>query len=163
QYQYNQASQATLLIYPSGKRVRMNYDTRGRAFGEDKVDSLGTVLTTYVSNISYNVAGQITGLALGSGVNESYTYSADRLQLTRQQATKGASTVMDLNYSYAAAAGQSGAGATAGNSGQLMGIANNPSGQASTINTQNRNQAFTYDNVGRLVTATGTGSIIAAW
>src|SRR5262249_27059734 len=98
QYQYNQASQASLIIYPSGKRVRMNYDTRGRLLGEDKVNSSGTVLTTYLSNIGYNVAGQTMGLTMGNGVNEIYSYSPDRLQLTRQQATKG-TTLMDLNYS----------------------------------------------------------------
>jgi hypothetical protein len=59
---------------------------------------------------------------------------------------------MDLNYSYAATAGSSGAATTAGNSGQLMAITSSP---ASTINGQARNQTFTYDDLGRLVTATG--------
>jgi YD repeat-containing protein len=68
-----------------------------------------------------------------------------------------------LNYNYAATAGASGTGTTAGNSGQLMAIVNNPSAQPSTINGQNRNQAFTYDDVGRLSTATGTGSALGAW
>src|SRR6185503_10596612 len=155
QYQYNQANQLALMIYPSGKRVRMNFDSRGRMIGEDKVDTTGSVLTSYVSSIGYNVAGQVTSMTSGSGVVESYTYSSNRLQLTRQTATKGATTLMDLNYSYAAAAGASGAGTTAGNSGQLMAIGNNPSGQPSTINGQNRTQSFSYDDLGRLVTATG--------
>jgi RHS repeat-associated protein len=64
---------------------------------------------------------------------------------------------MDLNYSYSAAAGASGAGTTAGNSGQLMAIGNNPSGQPSTINGQNRNQSFSYDDLGRLVSASSWG------
>jgi hypothetical protein len=33
------------MIYPSGKRVRMNFDSRGRMIGEDKVDAAGNVLT----------------------------------------------------------------------------------------------------------------------
>jgi RHS repeat-associated protein len=69
------------------------------------------------------------------------------LQLTSQTATKG-STLMNLTYSYAATDLQSGAGTSAGNSAQLMSI-------SGTINGQNRAQAFTYDNVGRLVTANG--------
>src|SRR5437867_12424024 len=40
---------------------------------------------------------------------------------------------------------------TSGNSGQVVNI-------NGTINGQGRNQAFTYDNVGRLVTATGWGA-----
>jgi len=42
-------------------------------------------------------------------------------------------------------------GTTSGNNGQLVSV-------NGTINGQGRNQAFTYDNVGRLVTATGWGS-----
>jgi RHS repeat-associated protein len=152
QYQYNQVNQLGLMIYPSGKRVRENFDSRGRLIGEDKVDTSGNVLTTYLSEIGYNVAGQVTGITSGSGVAESYTYSSDRLQLTRQTATKSGSTLMDLNYSYAATSGASGVSTTAGNSGQLMAITSSP---ASTINSQVRDQAFTYDDLGRLVTATG--------
>ena len=155
QYQYNQINQLRLMIYPSGKRVRENFDSRGRFSGEDKVDSADSVLTSYVSGIGYNVASQVTGMTSGSGVNEVYTYSSDRLQLTRQTATKSGSTLMDLNYSYAATALASGVGTTAGNSGQLMALTTNPSSQPSTINGQTRNQAFTYDDLARLVTTTG--------
>ena len=123
--------------------------------GEDKVDSSNNVLTSYTSSILYNTAGQVTSMVDGSGVTESYTYSSDRLQLTRQTATKSGSTLMDLNYNYAATAGASGVNTTAGNSGQLMAIGNNPSSQPSTINGQTRTQAFTYDDLGRLATATG--------
>jgi RHS repeat-associated protein len=148
QYQYNGMSQVTLMIYPSGKNVRMNYDSRGRMLGEDKVDTAGNVVTAYASNISYNVPGLLTGVSLGNGVNETYGYSSDRLQLTGQTAVKGASTLMNLTYGYAAAAGDSGATTTAGNSGQLMSI-------GGTIASAARNQAFTYDNVARLKTASG--------
>jgi RHS repeat-associated protein len=148
QYQYNGANQLTLMIYPSGKRVRVNRDTRGRLSGLDKVDASNNVLLGYMSQVGYNTAGQVTGLNLGNGVVESYGYSNDRLQLTSQSATKGAATLMSLTYNYAASAGASGTSTTAGNSGQLMAI-------TGTINSQNRGQSFTYDNVGRLLTATG--------
>jgi RHS repeat-associated protein len=116
--------------------------------GEDKLDTAGNVVTAYASNMSYSVAGLLTGMSLGNGVNETYGYSSDRLQLTGQTAVKGASTLMNLTYGYAAAAGDSGATTTAGNSGQLMGI-------GGTIASAARNQAFTYDNVARLKTASG--------
>jgi hypothetical protein len=117
--------------------------------GMDKVDASNNLLGTYLSGVTYRVEGMVSGLSLGNGVNESYGYSNDRLQMTSQTATKG-STLMSLNYSYTASAGASGVETTAGNSGQLMSIA-----AGSTINGQARNQAFTYDNVGRLVTASG--------
>jgi RHS repeat-associated protein len=56
--------------------------------------------------------------------------------------------LLSLNYGYGASAGKMGNGSTPGNSGQLVSV-------TGTINSQNRNQAFTYDNVGRLATATG--------
>jgi RHS repeat-associated protein len=162
QYQYNSINQLSVITYPSNKQVRRNHDMRGRLNGIDKLSG-GLFVSSYVSGVVYNTAGQETGLTDGSGVAESYTYSNDRLQLTRQTAVKGATTLMDLNYSYASTTGASGVGATAGDSGQLMAIINNPNAQPSTINGQNRNQAFTYDDVGRLVTATGTGATLAAW
>jgi RHS repeat-associated protein len=155
QYQYNQAGQLALMIYPSGKRFRMDYDARGRFSGEDKVDTSGNILTPYVQSspgIAYNAAQQPTSLPLGNGVSEFYSYDSQRLQLTGQSATKGSSTLMNLTYSYQAAALASGAGTNAGNSGQLMAIS-----PGSTIASQARDQKFTYDNVGRLVTATGWG------
>src|SRR5262249_28257794 len=48
----------------------------------------------------------------------------------------------------AASAGGSGVGTTSGNSGQLMSI-------NGSINGTSRNQAFTYDNLARLITASG--------
>jgi RHS repeat-associated protein len=101
--------------------------------------------------MSYNVAGQVTGLTLGNGVVESYGYDANRLQLTTQTATKGATSLMNLTYNYQATAGQMGAGSTAGNAGQLMSI-------SGTINSTTESAAYTYDLLGRLVTSDQTSN-----
>src|SRR6185503_6627979 len=78
QYQYNQASQLALMIYPSGKRVRMNFDSRGRMIGEDKVDTAGSVLTSYVSGIGYNAAGQVTSMTSGrEWLRATHTHQTD--------------------------------------------------------------------------------------
>ena len=153
QYQYNPIGQITLTIYPSGKRIRSNYDTRGRLLGEDNVNISGTMLTSYMSSIQYDTAGHTTGLSLGNGLSETYSYSSDRMQLTGQTVKQGAATRMNLIYNYQAAALASGANTVAGNSGELMAISS-----GSTINGQARDQAFTYDDMGRLVTATGWGA-----
>jgi RHS repeat-associated protein len=150
QYQYNQANQLTVMIYPSGKRVRMNRDSRGRLGGEDNVDAADNVLTSYVSSIGYNEAGQTTGLSLGNGVSENYGYSADRLQLTSQTATSFAESLINVKYIYQTVAGDSGALTTANNSGQLMMI-------SGAIGPQSRTERFTYDDLGRLATAYGKG------
>lgn len=153
QYEYNAVGQQTALIYPSNKRVRTNYDSRGRFAGLDKMNG-SLVDLTYLSQVSYRVSGQIASLKLANQkMSETYSYSDTRLQMTGQTVTNNQSqqTMMSLTYNYQASAGQSGANTTAGNSGQLMGV-------TATINAQGRNQAFTYDNVGRLKTAAGWNS-----
>ena len=149
-YEYNALGQLTAITYPSNKRVKTNYDTRGRVSGIDKYSGT-TLLSTYLSAMTYNTAGQVTGFSLGNGVVTAFGYSTDRLQLTTQTATKNGNPLMSLTYTYQASDGQSGASTTAGNSGQLMGVTANISGAS-------RNQQFTYDNVGRLVTAGGWNS-----
>jgi RHS repeat-associated protein len=134
-YEYNQGGQLTKMIYPSGQQVVVNHDDKGR------VQSLSGV-----TGMSYNIAGQVTGLTLGNGVVESYGYDANRLQLTNQTATKGATSLMNVTYNYQASAGQMGAGSTAGNTGQLMSI-------SGTINSTTESAAYTYDLLGRLVTS----------
>jgi RHS repeat-associated protein len=150
-YEYNQAGQPMVMVYPSGKRVKMGHDSRGRVNAVEKVNSSGTVLTSYMSGVGYSAASQVTSNTLGNGVVENYQYDAQRLQMTRQQATKGVTTLMDLTYNYQAQAGESGLNTVAGNSGQLMGI-------TGTIGGFDRSQAFSYDNVERLKTATGWGA-----
>jgi RHS repeat-associated protein len=148
QYIYNTAGQAATLVYPSGKCVRVNTDARGRMSGLDSVDTSGNVLSNYIASTGYNTAGQVTSVAFASGTNESYSYSADRLQMTSQSVTAGATTWMSLTYGYQASAGASGTGTTAGNNGQVVSV-------TGTVDGQSRAQAFTYDNMGRLMSATG--------
>src|SRR5215471_6194691 len=154
QYQYNQVNQLAIVTYPSGDRFRTDYESRGRILGEDNVDSSGNILTAYASSIGYNPAQQVTGMTLGNTLTEQYTYDgggqSTRLQLTNQNVMKGASTLMNLSYNYQAAAGASGTGTSAHNSGQLMAISS-----GSTINSLARDETLTYDNEGRLVTAAG--------
>jgi hypothetical protein len=135
-YQYNQASQITQLTYPS---------TRAVVAGHDFIVRMSE-LTGYLTNMNYNVAGQIKGMTLGNGVVENYEYNSQRLQLTSQTATKSGNTLLSLTYGYQASAGQNGAGTTAGNSGQLITI-------SGTINGVAENATFTYDLLRRLATS----------
>jgi RHS repeat-associated protein len=140
-YEYNQGSQLTKMIYPSGQQVEVNHDDKGR------VQSL----SGYVTGMSYNIASQVTGSTLGNGVVESYGYDANRLQLTSQTATKSGNQLMNLTYNYQASAGQMGQGSMAGNAGQLMSI-------SGTINSTTESAAYTYDLLGRLVTSDQTSN-----
>jgi RHS repeat-associated protein len=149
--EYNTINQLKSLTYPSGKKLKTIYDNRGRLDQIDRYNSSNNLQATYLSAMHYNVAGQVEHYTLGNGVYEDFNYSATRLQLTSQTATKGTTTILSLSYNYQAAAEASGAGTSAGNSGQLMSV-------TGTVNGQGRNQSFTYDNLGRLKTAAGWNS-----
>ena len=148
-YQYGAGSIRSQITYPSGRVVNINRSTTGRLTSLTDQYS-----ANYLSGISYNSAGQVTGLTLGNGVAETYGYDANRLQVTSQTATKSGGPqngLMNLTYSYQATAGQMGSGSTAGNAGQLMSI-------SGTINSTTESAAYTYDNLARLVTSNQTSN-----
>jgi RHS repeat-associated protein len=150
-YQYNTGNQMTQMVYPiSGRTLNITHDSVGR------VSQIADQYRTYISNLSFDPAGHVTGLSLGNVASETYGYDANRLQLTSQTATKtgGSSNgLMNLHYYYQAQADEMGAGSTAGNSGQLMAINN-----TSTINGTAESAAYTYDDLGRLVTSNQTSN-----
>ena len=165
---YNQGSQVTQLTYPSSRSIDASYDNKGRLSG--LIDTpWGGTLSTYLRSVTYSNIGQVTGDIVGGtqfsgggltgGVTEVFGYDANRMQLTSQKAGTSSpyTNRMNLTYSYSASAGQMGAGSTAGNAGQLMAINNN-----STINGTTESAAYTYDNVGRLVTSNQTSNSATA-
>lgn len=145
-YGYNQAGQLTQMTYPSSRVVKFGFDDRGRL---QKVGD-GNSTTRYISSMSYQPSQQVGSISLNNGVTENYSYSADRLQMTSQTATKSGSTLMSLTYNYVAAKSRSGGVGTGNaNTGQLMDIT------GSQINGQQRNESYNYDPVARLTQASG--------
>jgi RHS repeat-associated protein len=117
-----------------------------------------TSVGSFLSGVTYNGIGQLTGTTLGNGVTEGYGYDANRMQLTSQTATQsGGPTngLMNLTYGYQASAGQMGAGTTAGHAGQLMSI-------SGTIGGVTESAAYTFDDLGRLVTSNQTSNTSSA-
>ena len=149
-YGYNQASQLSQLTYPSTRVIDVGRDSAGRL---NSLSTSGNGAATYLSAVSYNVAGQVTGDTLGNGVTEVFGYDTNRMQLTSQKAGTSSpyTNRMNLTYSYQATAGQMGAGSTAGNASQLMSV-------SGTINGTTESAAYTYDNLGRLVTSNQTSN-----
>jgi RHS repeat-associated protein len=146
---YNSLLRTTSLRYPSGRQLDFSYDAALRPSAITDHNSQ----VNYVSGVNYGSASQVTSLNMGDGTTESFGYEPNRLQLTSQQVTKGASTLLNLGYSYAATAGQHGAGTTAGNSGQLIGMTDTtPGGAGTSVN-------YTYDLLSRMK----TGQAAAGW
>ncbi|HLG14570.1 MAG TPA: hypothetical protein VJH03_08725 [Blastocatellia bacterium] len=153
-YGYNQASQLSQLTYPSTRVIDVGRDSAGRL---NSLSTSGNGAATYLSGVSYNVAGQVTGDTLGNGVTEVFGYDTNRMQLTSQKAGTASpyTNRMNLTYSYQATAGQMGAGSTAGNASQLISV-------SGTINGTSESAAYTYDNLGRLATSNQTSNASSA-
>jgi RHS repeat-associated protein len=89
---------------------------------------------TYIENVDYNAAGQITKIEYGNGNVTIYTYNSLTLRLERIYTVTAAQTaVQDLNYTYDSV-------------GNILSIIDN-------VNTAD--QTFQYDELNRLVAATG--------
>ncbi|HKY03301.1 MAG TPA: hypothetical protein VJQ56_00330, partial [Blastocatellia bacterium] len=145
-YTYNMAGEINRITYPSGRIIYTNRDTRGR-FHSVTSD----LYVPYVSALSYNAAGQVTGRQFGASpvATETFSYDSNTLQMTGQTATRNGTTLLSLSYGYQAQAGQNGTGTTASNAGKVMSV----SGQ---IGGLTESASFTYDLLGRLLTANQT-------
>ncbi|HJQ26725.1 MAG TPA: hypothetical protein VKA60_22605, partial [Blastocatellia bacterium] len=153
-YGYNQASQLTQLTYPSSRAINVTHDSSGRLSGLNE----GGNGPTWLSSVSYDIAGQVTGDTLGNGITEQFGYDAARMQMTSQKAGTASpyTNRMDLTYSYnATSSGQFGAGTTSGNPGQLLSL-------SGALNQTTESASYTYDNVGRLVTSSQTSNSTSA-
>ncbi len=142
-YAYNLAGEMTQITYPSNRIVQQSFDAIGRLCEiAPSTSGCSTAAAPYATGVGYNTASQVTGFIYGNGVISSYSYSADRLQLTSLSYHNTAcASLFLLNFGYA----QNG-----GNNGQITSVAN-PSQPGQSVN-------YVYDALARLSSATSVGS-----
>jgi RHS repeat-associated protein len=129
QYGYS-AGQLSTLTYPSGRTVAITPDAIGR------LGSIGSNGSNLLIVGAYNAAGEVTNLAYGDGMEETYGYN-DRLQLHTLVAGSTSSPSLNLTYDYGSA-----------DNGQIQGITDNI--------TASQNTSYVYDELRRLKTAQTT-------
>lgn len=154
QNSYDLLSRVTGVKLPDNQTVTMSYTGASSTVGATVTvtDQVGRLKKTETDGLGRTVNTIEQDPATG-GMTWTTSYSYDALdnltgvnQNNHQNVTKASSTLMCLSYGYSASAGQMGTSTTAGNSSQLMSV-------TGTVNGQTRNQGFTYDNLGRLLTA----------
>src|SRR5262249_8140323 len=138
-YEWDTEGRMTSLTHPvvnhnddavaAGPKDTYTYDAMGRLSGM----SGGGVNAT----ATYGVAGEMLGLSY-NGLTETRTYNS-MLQLTRQTVTGAGSTLMDMQYLFAAGA----------NNGRIASSVDGVLGE--TVN-------YTYDSLNRLTLAETVGS-----
>ena len=144
-YDYNGAT--STLTYPDSRIVTYTYNNVAQELSA--VDTANSI--NYATGGTYAPPGGLSALTLGhtgtfTGINVSNTYNK-RLQPTELKAWSTAGTAFDLTYcftSWVSGVCQT----TGGNNGNVNGITNNLH--------STRTQAFTYDQLNRIATATAS-------
>jgi len=132
-YVFNLAGNVTQIVYPSGRIVTYTYDSQGRVSGVSTRANSTAPAVTLASNITYEPFGPLASLTYGNGLVMTRTYDAD-YRLTGIVTRSGATMIQNLSYAYDAKS-------------QLLSIKD--------ALTPAQSEAFTYDALGRLLTASG--------
>jgi len=132
-YTYDAAGNILTETYSSGRIVIYTRDSLGRISGITTKQNSGASAVTVASSPTYKPFGPLSGLTFGNGVVLSSTYDQD-YQLTGINAANGATTIQNLTNGF------------------------DPSGNITSITdnlTSARSQTVTYDNLNRILTASG--------
>ncbi|MCP4288809.1 MAG: hypothetical protein GY792_31030, partial [Gammaproteobacteria bacterium] len=138
-YEYNSASQVTILTYPDGEQVITTYNDRGMPKGLDGTD-------TYVdaAQTQYDILGRLTQLELGNSITTAYNYYPFTTDGGRLENLTVEGNLLDLTYTY-------------DNAGNITTIEDTSSAIV------DQTQTFTYDTLHRLVMANTSGSALGEY
>jgi RHS repeat-associated protein len=156
-FAYNSGGQLTKLTYPSARVVGYNYDNVGHLCQVGTTtNSNCSGATPYLTLLSgnYDAAGRLLSATYGNGVVATAAYSPQTLELSGLSYAKSTTTLFGQNYYYQQNSTYCPSGNALGNNGQIQCIADISSGTGDS----GRSAAYTYDALGRLLTATTTGS-----
>ena len=134
-FTYNAAGRLTSMVYPNGQTVNYGLDAAGQVIQVTRQASSGAGTKSVASGISYQPFGPMNDITYGNGLQMSRDYDLDGLLATQTVSGK-----QDLIYSYDAV--------------------NNISQIDDQIDPS-RTEDFSYDELARLVTATGKYGAIA--
>ena len=122
---YDGLGRITSLTYPDSSVVTHTYNG-------PQLESVQEGSTTYVSYAGFNALGQPATTTSGNGVVTTYTYDPQNFRLKTLKTVNGSTTLQDLGYNFDAG-------------GNVLSITNPIHG----------NQTFVYDDLNRLISATG--------
>ena len=136
-YDYNLDGSLAQVTYPSDDEIQYTYSSAGRITQASWVGILQGA--TLASNITHIAAGNVAGYTNGDGATVTRTYNS-RLQPQDIKAVGSQGTLFWLTYNF---------NAGNGDNGNVAGITDNVQSASS--------QAFTYDSLNRLLTASFYG------
>ncbi|TAH32498.1 MAG: RHS repeat protein [Alphaproteobacteria bacterium] len=135
-YEYNSADRLTKIIYPSGRVVNYNRDAMGRVTSVTTQATTVSATVNIATSITYTPFGEITSWTYGNGL-AAYIYYDGDYRISKIRIKDGSPDIYHTDYHYDA-------------NGNIDAITDNVTGA--------RTQAFTYDELDRLIQASsGTG------
>jgi RHS repeat-associated protein len=163
-YAYNTGGQLTKLTYPSGRIVEYSYDKVGHLciVAVSATANCASSTSPYLTlpSLNYDAASRALNATFGNGIVATATYDPNRSQLTTLNYAMGGTTLFGLKYYYQKNSTSCSSGSTVGNDGEIQCIADLSAGTGDS----GRSLAYTYDALGRLLTANSAGSTqFPAW
>ena len=127
-YAFDALDRITGITYPDGYEIHYAYGSGGNLL--EATDGRGAALAT---GMAYNASGQLQNIVYGNGVQSSLAYDEMQRMTFIQTSTDEQEPIQSLEYSYDP-------------NGNILSIVDNSYGYS---------QNFTYDDLGRLVEASG--------
>ena len=152
-YGYDAADRVITATYPTGEVITSAYNAAGLLAGVRSQ----TNGQWYASGVTYNAAGQLTGLTYGNQTQAAYTYRTDNLRLERIQV---GGSLLDMRYAYDPV-GNVRTITDTSNSGQVLTFTYDAldrltRGYTSGGGLGTYDQSFSYNAIGNLTSMAGT-------
>ncbi|MCP4077374.1 MAG: hypothetical protein GY744_14470, partial [Gammaproteobacteria bacterium] len=141
QYEFDSWGRMQKMIYPDNEVLTYQYDSGGLL--KSASGSKNGVTNNYLQRIDYDKFGQRVYMKLGNGTDSHYTYNENTRRLENLKTAKGSKIFQNLNYTFD----------EVGNILKKENIVLVPNSQEFNGPVT---QTYTYDNLYRLTSSTGT-------
>ena len=154
-YAYDVANRPTQTVFPDGTALNTSYDASARPKSLTFVQ--GTT-SKVLASATYNAAGNKTALTYENGFSTAFTYAPQRNFLTQRSTTAPSVAGPQVQFAYTRnkegkITGLSRLVAPATTAEQLTYTYDTRHQLLSTVSTVNGTQAWTYDDIGRVLTS----------
>lgn len=142
-WRYDSFNRLMWMQYPDDEQLDYTYDTAGNLLSVRGFKENGTYSYYYLSGIRYDKFGDRISMTFNNGYTTTFSYDPQRRWFSSMTSVKGTRRLVDNEYTY-------------DNVGNILSVNGNATIPASGILGGSATHQFTYDDMYRLTSATGT-------